>query len=166
MADAEVAGLGASSPGSPASGARELEAESRIAIETSGFDVSPELLESSVRAVLAHAGLAGDISLTVLADAEITRLNRRYLGKDRPTDVIAFALGEEFAPLGDVYLGGDEAQRQAAAHGVELDEEFVRLAIHGTLHVLGHEHPEDENRASSPMFRLQERLVGEVMEKR
>ncbi len=56
-------------------------------------------------------------------------------------------------------MGVDQARRQAAELGVPLDEELVRLAVHGTLHVLGHDHPEGPGREESPMFALQEALV-------
>jgi probable rRNA maturation factor len=92
-------------------------------------------------------------------------LNRRYLGKDRPTDVIAFTLGEGGDLVGDVYLGVGQARRQADELGIPLGEELARLAIHGTLHVLGHDHPEGPDRELSPMFELQERLLREVLAK-
>lgn len=121
-----------------------------------------ELIRVAVEAVLVDAGTGGEISVAVLPDREMRRLNRRHLGRNGPTDVIAFSLGEEFRPLGDVYLGGEQAARQAEDHGIPLEEELVRLAIHGTLHVLGHDHSEGEDRTASSMFRLQERLVARV----
>ena len=124
------------------------------------------LLRRAVEAALRDAGVdAAEVSLTLLDDEAIQALNREHLGHDRPTDVLAFALWEEGEPvLGDVYVGADQARRQAAELGVPLAEELVRLAVHGTLHVLGHDHPEDARaRAASPMYRLQERLVRYVL---
>jgi probable rRNA maturation factor len=60
-------------------------------------------------------------------------------------------------------VGFEQATRQAGELGVPIDEELVRLAIHGTLHVLGHDHPEDDERERSSMFVLQERLVRDVL---
>lgn len=120
-------------------------------------------LEVAVRHTLASESRSGEISLTLVDDAEIARLNREYLGRDSATDVIAFSLGEDDAPLGDIYVCVDQAKRQAKQHGVSLDEELVRLAVHGTLHVLGHDHPEGSDRLASPMFQVQERLVKEVL---
>ena len=134
-----------------------------ISIESGPFDIRAELIERAVRRTLEERGGGGDISITVLPDSEMARLNLKYLGKEGPTDVIAFSLGEEFWPLGDIYLGGDQAGRQAAEHGVRLDEEMTRLAIHGTLHVIGFDHPDGEARCSSAMFDLQETLVEQVM---
>ena len=139
------------------------------------------LLERAVRLTLDHADdtawdaaaedtlhastppPAPEVSLTLLDDEAIAALNRRYLGREGPTDVLAFSLGEPTAPLGDVYVGFQQAGRQAAEHGVPLEEELARLAIHGTLHVLGHDHPEGPERTRSAMFRLQERLLGELI---
>ena len=123
------------------------------------------VLERAVRATLVAEGVErAEVSLTLLEDEEIQALNRRYLGKDRPTDVIAFDLADEGeAPLGDVYVGVEQARRQADEVGVELTEELVRLAVHGTLHVLGHDHPDGPERVDSAMYVLQERLVDAVL---
>lgn len=122
--------------------------------------VDAETLEGAVRtAVKEDGGALSEVSLTLLGDDDMRELNQRYLGHDRPTDVIAFTLGEPPAVVGDIYLGVDQARRQAAEHGVELVHELQRLAIHGTLHVLGHDHPPGEERWASPMFALQERIL-------
>lgn len=123
-------------------------------------------MEAAVTTVLRDAGLdTGEISLTLLDDRGVRELNRDHLGRDRPTDVIAFALHDPGQPpLGDVYVGHEQAVRQAAEVGVPLEEELVRLAVHGTLHVLGHDHPDGESRFASEMFTLQERLVRELLD--
>lgn len=132
-----------------------------VVVSTGSFpDVDAERLEAAVaHALEAEEGDVLELSLTLLDDAEIRALNRDYLGHDRPTDVIAFALGGPEDLVGDVYLGVDQARRQAAEHGVALEEELARLAIHGTLHVLGHDHPEGEERWDSPMFARQEQIL-------
>lgn len=120
-------------------------------------------LERAVLRVLASEGVGdAEISLTLLDDEGIREMNRRFLGRDRPTDVIAFALGPGPCVVGDVYLGAEQARRQAADAGVPVDEEMVRLAVHGALHVLGHDHPDGEEREKSPMFERQEALVREI----
>lgn len=111
------------------------------------------------RTVSTEGRVLREVSVALLGDADIRALNREFLGHDRPTDVIAFALGEGDDLVGDIYLGVDEARRQAEELGVPLAEELVRLAVHGTLHVLGHDHPEGEDRYDSPMFVIQERIL-------
>ncbi len=102
------------------------------------------------------------LSFAFVSPARIARLNREHLGHRGATDVITFALGRTApgAPLvGDVYIAPDVVRSQARAHGVPLREELARVVIHGTLHALGHEHPEQSGRESSPMWRRQERLL-------
>ncbi len=127
---------------------------------------SKEWLRSAVSLVLRSAGLTdGEISLTLLDDDSIRELNRTYLGEDVPTDVISFALHEGGeAVLGDVYVGYEQAAIQAVEAGVSVEEELARLSIHGTLHVLGYDHPDTEARFSSEMFVLQERLVQKLLD--
>ncbi|HEX2091112.1 MAG TPA: rRNA maturation RNase YbeY, partial [Longimicrobiaceae bacterium] len=122
-------------------------------------------VERAVRHALRAEGHdAAELSVAFLDDAAITGLNREYLGHDRPTDVISFALhAEGEPPLGDVYVGTDQALRQAAELGVPPREELLRLAIHGALHVLGYDHPEGEDRVDSEMFRRQEEILRAVL---
>lgn len=123
------------------------------------------LMGRAARTVLRHERIAeAELSLTLLDDDAIAGLNRQYLGHDGPTDVISFPLfaaGE--APIGDIYIGFDRAVRQAAANDVAIEEELVRLAVHGTLHVLGHDHPGGEARLDSEMWRVQEEIVNAVL---
>jgi len=123
-------------------------------------------LERAVRTTLrAERVDEAEVSLTLLDDGGIRALNVRWLKKDRPTDVIAFSLGGGERVLGDIYVGHEQAERQAAELGVPLREELVRLAIHGTLHVMGHDHPDGSERDQSPMFARQEELVRRVLER-
>lgn len=109
--------------------------------------------------------LEGELSITCLDEEEIAELNRRWLDREGPTDVLAFDLGEGGRITGDVYVCPAVARRQAAGTETGLLEELVRLAVHGTLHVLGHEHPETEERWESSMFELQEELVARALER-
>ena len=137
----------------------------RVLVDAGDFADAPvALIEEAVVRTLAAAGRPQlEMSVALLGDDDIRELNLRYLGKDSTTDVIAFALGEGSELVGDVYIGVSEALRQAEELGVSLHEELARLAIHGALHVLGHEHPKGPERERSPMFELQERLLREVL---
>ena len=132
----------------------------------SSAGVSKDWLRSAVSLVLRSVGLSGgEISLTLLDDDSIRELNRTYLGKDTPTDVLSFALHEgDEAVLGDVYVGYEQAAIQAVEAGIGVEEELARLSIHGTLHVLGYDHPDTADRFSCEMFVLQERLVLKLLD--
>lgn len=104
----------------------------------------------AVEATLTHEGAdAREVSVLLTDDREIHALNLAHLGKDRPTDVLAFALDEAEGgaldpSLGDVVISVERAEAQAAGRGVTLDRELELLAVHGTLHLLGYDHDEPE----------------------
>jgi probable rRNA maturation factor len=64
--------------------------------------------------------------------------------------------------LGDVCIGIEQAARQASALDVPFREEMMRLAVHGTLHILGMDHPTGPRRSASAMWRLQEKIVARL----
>lgn len=100
------------------------------------------------------------LNLTFLSRPAMQRLNRDWLGHDRPTDVIAFALPDPAGGVtGDVYICPPVAAQEATDRGIPLREELVRLVVHGTLHVLGYDHPAGPGRIRSRMWRLQEQHV-------
>jgi len=127
-----------------------------------------ELLEQAVVSVCSKLGVRdGEISVTLLGDHEIQELNLSYLSVDSPTDVIAFSLyGPEEAVVGDIYIGYQRAMIEAVEREIPIEVELVRLVIHGTLHVLGHDHPDTNERHRSDMFLLQESLVKELINRR
>jgi probable rRNA maturation factor len=127
--------------------------------------VGPEEVRRAVLAVLAAEGTRdAEISVALLSDEAMADLNREYLGHEGTTDSISFPLYEAGeAPLGDVYVGVEQAARQAAGFGATPAEEVLRVAIHGTLHVLGWDHPAGEERAESEMFRRQEEILRAVL---
>lgn len=106
--------------------------------------------------------LEGELSITFVGDDEMRGLNRQYLGRDSTTDVLAFELGGGERLLGDVYISPAVALRSAAEERIRPETELIRLVVHGTLHTLGHDHPEGTDRWRSPMFELQESLVRQV----
>ncbi|HEY1953619.1 MAG TPA: rRNA maturation RNase YbeY [Gemmatimonadaceae bacterium] len=106
------------------------------------------------------------LSITFVGRAAISRLNRRYLGHEGPTDVISFGLGRigrRGAVLGDVYICVEVARDNARRQGVSAGEELLRLVVHGTLHVLGHDHPDGPTRTASRMWRRQERILASLL---
>lgn len=77
--------------------------------------------------------------MALVTDEQIREVNRRFLGRDRPTDVMAFPLGEGPGAWGEVVISVDTARRQAEERNADLKEELLLLAVHGTLHLLGWE---------------------------
>lgn len=142
-----------------------ITSELRIHVNVGAFTEAPaSLLERAVRETVSAEGRSGgEVSLTLLGDDAVRELNRGYLGKDVPTDVISFSLGDGDELLGDIYVGMPQARRQAEELDVALDEELVRLAIHGALHVLGYDHPDGPDREDCPMYALQEAYVKSVL---
>ena len=141
-----------------------LPQQPEVLINTGLFRSAPiDLIERAIRMTLDEDGTIAEISLALLADSEMQELTLRHHGKDATTDVISFSLGGEGLVVGDVYVGFEQAMRQAEELGIEVGEELARLAIHGTLHVLGYDHPEGPERSKSPMFQIQEQLLRDLL---
>ena len=102
---------------------------------------------------------AASVTVTFMSSHRMRALNRRMFGRDYATDVIAFSLPHAGRLIGDVYVCPSHARRAARRFEVTPREELLRLVVHGTLHVLGHKHPDDGMRTQSPMWELQERYV-------
>lgn len=118
------------------------------------------LVRRAVRTVLRGERRRALVSVTFLGRDAMRRLNAEHKGRDRPTDVLSFALRHPAGgTLGDVYVCAWMAEREARARGIPRREELIRLVVHGTLHALGYEHPEGDGRTRSPMWRRQERYV-------
>ena len=153
------------SPDGPGGGTVRVHVNGAVAWEEEPAGLAEELRRAVRLTLEATApGVTGEISLTLVDEAEIAELNREWLEREGPTDVLSFEMGGDGELLGDVYLCPPVARRAAEEEGIPYREELVRLAVHGTLHVLGHDHPEEGDRWSSPMFRLQEELVARARE--
>ncbi|MGI9592717.1 MAG: rRNA maturation RNase YbeY [Myxococcota bacterium] len=120
---------------------------------------------SRVLRALGHA--RSELSVALVDDARMRELNAGYRGRDRPTDVLSFSLVEgEGAEhrgrlLGDVVIGVETAVRQARRRRGGLDAEVARLLIHGTLHLLGHDHQRDDQ---ARVMRAEERRLWRVLQ--
>ena len=120
------------------------------------------------RAVLRAEGVrSAVVSIAFVGRRRIRVLNRRHLGRDRETDVIAFGLGGvRGLVVGDIYCAPEVAARQAARFGTAPRDELRRLVVHGVLHVLGYDHPEGPGRTRGPMWRRQEQLLARAGRRR
>lgn len=143
-------------------------------LNESGQDVDVLALTSLCRFVLRRMRLHPQTELTLrLVDADtIAVLNRQWMGKDGPTDVLSFPMDElrpgrdeaepEEGYLGDIALCPQIAEQQAPAAGHSRDDEIDLLTVHGLLHLMGYDHAEPAEHAE--MFGIQGRLLLEWAE--
>ena len=102
-----------------------------------------EAIEAAVRVAGASLPPGAEVSLLLIDDEGIRGLNARWRGKDKPTNVLSFPQGE--GPLlGDIALGFETVKREAELGDKPLHHHIARLIVHGTLHLLGHDHETDE----------------------
>ena len=114
-------------------------------------------LERAAAHVLAGEGRRqAKIDIILLRDAEIRRINKKFLSHDYVTDVITFPI--EDAPFleGEIYIGAGIARRQAREYGVSFPEELIRLVVHGILHLCGFD---DAGSAAAAMRRAEDAYV-------
>jgi probable rRNA maturation factor len=133
--------------------------------------LSPRRVTRAANAILSAAGIPhAELSLLLVSDQRMRRLNARYRRKDRPTDVLAFPLhngprrdrggtidryGAQM--IGDVVISIPTARRQAQELGHSLYAEVVRLLVHGFVHLLGYDHERGPREAARMARR--ERLI-------
>jgi probable rRNA maturation factor len=120
-------------------------------------------VRKAVATVLLGERRHADLSVTFVGAATMQVLNRDFKQHNRPTDVIAFALPQPDGTLtGDVYICRAVAARESRARRIPVREELLRLVVHATLHVLGHDHPEGPARERSDMWLRQERYLRDL----
>ena len=107
------------------------------------------------------------VSVAIVADSKIKKLNSRYRGKCSVTDILAFPMHEKEFPqicrsiLGEIVISAESAKRQAKSMSIVFDEEIIRLSIHGTLHLLSY--TDTSIRDAKKMTTRQEQLVKELI---
>jgi len=116
-----------------------------------GSRVDVARLRRRARSVLSSIGQSrSELSVALVDDCQIAELNGEWRDKSRPTDVLSFSLLEgDFADhraglLGDVVISVETAAAQAAELRRGLDDRVAKLLIHGVLHLIGHDHEDDE----------------------
>ncbi len=116
------------------------------------LSTSLDVLERAALLALVHEAADGDLTIVLTDDAQLRQLNRDYLDNDAPTDVLSFSASETDPETGRRYLGDilisiPRALEQAQAAGHTLLAETQLLVVHGTLHLLGHDHAEAQEKA-------------------
>ena len=117
-----------------------------------------------------------NLNLLLVDEPTIKQLNSEHRAKDKVTDVLSFPHQENlrggefsfFAPeeeLGDIIICSEVCLKQAEEHGLSFDEEFLHLAVHGFLHIIGYDHEISESEEKL-MENLEEKLLLQMKEKR
>jgi probable rRNA maturation factor len=110
-----------------------------------------------------------ELSVALIGNVEMRKLNAKYRKKDYPTDVLSFPvegiMPEETRLLGDVIISVDKAIEQARARGHSSEQELITLLIHGVVHLLGYDH-ERSARDARAMGRLEKRIYRQLCERR
>ena len=113
--------------------------------------IQTETIHQEARAILNASGNPdGELSILLVDDEQISALNRDYLHREGPTNVIAFAMQEgEFSQispqlLGDVVISVETARREADAAGIAVDQRLAELLVHGVLHLFGYDHETED----------------------
>ncbi|HQN42996.1 MAG TPA: rRNA maturation RNase YbeY [Anaerolineaceae bacterium] len=129
-------------------------------------DVSATKLKQAAKAAMKHQkSEKSDLTLVITDDNEIQELNRTYLDNDSPTDVLSFSSGE-LDPingrlyLGDIIISFPRARQQSEAAGHPVENEMQLLVVHGVLHLLGHDHADDVEKAR--MWQAQEEILNSI----
>ena len=113
---------------------------------------------------------SSELSVTIVGDRSIRQLNRDYLEKDRPTNVISFSMQEgEFGSvspdlLGDVVISADTAAREAEEAGISFNERLVFLLLHGILHLTGYDHERSGAAEARRMEAREQELFAQLRE--
>ena len=116
--------------------------------------LSKTKLQKKAQAILNALGSPeGELSILVVDDSEIKTLNKDYLNRFGPTNVIAFPMKEgDFSDinpqlLGDVVISIETAGREALQSGISTEERFAQLLVHGILHLFGFDHENNDQDA-------------------
>lgn len=148
----------------------ELDFNSKFEEYSNYEDVYYSLMEVTMKKL----GIKCDpiVSVSLVDNRYIHRINKKYRHIDRPTDVISFAFlddGHEYdkilfqegvVALGDIYISIEKAIEQAKEYGHSLNRELSFLFVHGLLHLLGYDHMNEKD--EKVMFSLQEEILKEI----
>ena len=124
-----------------------------------------ESLKEKAQAILNALGSPdGELSILLLDDPQIAVLNKNYLQREGPTNVIAFPMREgafaEISPdlLGDVVISLETAEKEGLAAGMSLESRLDELVVHGILHLFGYDHETCEKKAQQMEAKSRELL--------
>ena len=120
----------------------------------SKYKISQKNLKEKTKAILDALDCPeGELSILLLDDPQIAVLNKTYLKREGPTNVIAFPMREgefgEVTPnlLGDVVISLETTAKESKVAGIPMEERLLELTIHGILHLFGYDHEKSEKEA-------------------
>jgi probable rRNA maturation factor len=138
-----------------------------VVIESARWQNAPRAASVVRRAIGAAAPArtrGSEVSVVLTSDRAIRTLNRRWRGRDRPTNVLSFPApaAARGGPrhLGDIVLAYETVAREARAEGKPLDHHIAHLALHGFLHLLGYDH--ESNGQAEAMERRERRILARL----
>ena len=108
-------------------------------IHVSGQDLLPKAWRVLILKKIKQVATQGEVSVLFVTDLEIKALNKKWRGKNKPTDVLSFPAELE-GILGDIVISVERAQAQAREWDHDLTEEISVLFVHGLMHLMGHDH--------------------------
>jgi probable rRNA maturation factor len=112
--------------------------------------VKRKMIQLLVDDILTSERAESGVDVILVNDDFMRKLNKKFTKREGTTDVLSFGMREgereavEYPSLGDVYVSLDQAKRQADEYGVGFDQEVRRLVAHGILHLLGHDHADED----------------------
>lgn len=127
--------------------------------------VNLKLIRVSVEAVLNFKKQKGDVSVVVIGDKSMSRLNKEFRGYDKPTDILSFAEQDSEAPtkdfIGELFIDINQIKRQTKEFKTNLNWELSFITIHGTLHLLGYEDDTETGRLT--MEKLGNKIIKRIL---
>ncbi len=135
--------------------------------QSSGKKVNKEWIKKIIKFALKKVDIkSAEISIAIVGDAEMKRLNKRWRGKNRVTDVLSFDYrlqipDSKFQVYGEIIICYPQAVRQARECGHGVHEEIKTLLVHGILHLCGYDH-EKSARQAKEMEKMQKRIMNYV----
>jgi len=128
-----------------------MEKNNQQIINEADAEIDQQRIQKLITYIFQSEGLSTETILNIVFtdNAAIHELNKKFLDRDHPTDVLSFNVHVEYLPgelpiLGDVYISVEKAKEQAESFRVTFQDELERLVIHGILHLIGYEHDDPE----------------------
>ncbi len=128
-------------------------------LQTKAYEVLFSNLDRLTKRLSKYAQRGGEINIVLEDGRTIRGLNKRFRGIDSATDVLSFPLEHG---LGEVWISPNVIQTNADKFGVSFDEELLRIAVHGILHLLGYDHKkpfDGKKKQTEEMYIIQEEIL-------